>query len=210
MSKAPSGVRADFGYSYRDLERIAAYVREQLSLSPTKPVDALRLFDGLEISVRDGMGRDIPVRGNVIELDESEGFAKYDSERRVIEILASTETYDWLEHDYPRGRFFVAHEWGHCLLHTDQLVRIAKLPKDRQAALHHGNEGDEHPIFRDTEWQANAFASAFLMPARGIYALEQDLGDTIDPIEIAEHFGASLEAASYRFEQYTNRKVELL
>ena len=134
------GVRADRGYSYRKLEKVAAYVRHRLDYSPTEAINTLLLFDGLNIKVQDRTGRDIPIHGSVIELNGSEGFAKYDGDRRVIEILASPETYDWLEKGHPRGGFFVAHELGHCLLHTDQLVRLAQMPKSQQAALHRGGQ----------------------------------------------------------------------
>ena len=55
--KGPSGVRADCGYSHRNLEHIAAYVREQLKFSPTAAINTLRLFDGLDdITVQDWPG----------------------------------------------------------------------------------------------------------------------------------------------------------
>ena len=209
MPKERSGLRADRGYSYQKLERRASKVREQLKLSPTSAIDALLLFDGLDIGVRTRGGRNIPIRGTVNELEDLEGFAKYDSERRTLEILASTTTYDWLEQDYPRGRFFIAHELGHCLLHTDQLVRLAQMPTKKQTALHYGNQGATHEIYRDTEWQANAFAGAFLMPARGISVLEQEYDDELCPSTIAEHFRVSIEAASYRLELYNERKNQL-
>ena len=210
MPKEPSGVRADRGYSYRKLENFAAYVREQLRFSPTAAINGLRLFDGLDdITVQDRTGQAIPLRGNVIELEDSEGFTKYDSDRRIIEILAAAKTYDWLEQDYPRGGYFVAHELGHCLLHADQLVRLAQMPAAQQAAFHRGGQGAAHEIYRDTEWQANAFASALLMPARGLLALEQKhSGFCLD--DIAEHFRVSAEAASYRLELYNKRKRQLV
>ena len=202
-------MRADRGYSYEKLENIAAYVREELNFSPTEAINALLLFDGLDIEVRDGTGRDIPIRGGVIELNDSEGYAKYDRSRCVIEILASPETYDWLEEGYPRGGFFVAHELGHCLLHTDQLVRLAQMPKAQQTALHRGGQEVAHKTYRDTEWQANAFAGALLMPARGLLTLERDYGE-LSPAIIAEHFHVSNEAATYRLELYNSRKKQLL
>ena len=203
------GVRADRGYSYRKLEKVAAYVRSLLGYSPTEAIDTLQLFDCLNIKVQDRIGRDIPIHGGVIELNGSEGFAKYDGDRRIIEILASPETYDWLETGHPRGGFFVAHELGHCLLHTDQLVRLAQMPKAKQTALHRGGEEVGHEAYQDTEWQANAFAGALLMPSRGLLILEQEHGD-LSPATIVEHFHVSAEAARYRLELYNDRKKELL
>ena len=210
MPKGPSGVRADCGYSYQNLEHIAAYVREQLRFSPTAAINGLRLFDGLDdITVQDGTGQAIPLRGSVIELEDSEGFTKYDRDRRIVEILAATKTYNWLECDYPRAGYFVAHELGHCLLHTDQLVRLAQMPATQQAAFHRGGQGPAHEVYRDTEWQANAFASALLMPALGLLALEQKHRE-LCAANIAEHFCVSAEAASYRLELYNKRKRQLV
>ena len=210
MSQGSSGIRADRGYSYQKIEYVASYVREKLEFSPTEAINTLRLFDGLDnIEVRDGAGQDIPLRGNVIEFEGSEGYTKYDSDRRIIEILASAQTYDWLEQDYPRGGYFVAHELGHCLLHTNQLVRLAQMPVAEQAAFHRGGQVDAHEIYRDTEWQANAFASALLMPARGLLALEQKYSG-LRPTDIAKHFRVSTQAASYRLGLFNNRKEQLL
>jgi len=203
------GARADRGYSYRNLERMAAHVRGLLGYSPTEAIDTLHLFDGLDIAVVDETGRDIPIRGAVIELNGSEGYAKYDSNRCVIEILASPATYDWLEKGHPRGGFFVAHELGHCLLHTDQLVRLAQMPKAEQAAHHRSGEEVGHEAYEDTEWQANAFASALLMPAQGLQILGQEHGE-LSPDIIVEHFHVSAEAARYRLQLYDDRKKELL
>ena len=84
----------------------------RLNCSPTEAITALRLFDGLDITVRARTGRKIPVYGSVIELNDSEGYAKYDRDRRIIEILASPTIYEWLEEGYPRGGYFVgARTW---------------------------------------------------------------------------------------------------
>ena len=210
MLTRPLGIRADCGFSYRILERVATNVREQLGLPPTAHINSLRLFDRLEVTAKRRNGQEIPLRGNVIDLEDSEGFTKYNRGRGIIEILASVETYEWFEQDYPRGRFFLAHELGHCLLHTDQLVRMAHMPLSQQEALHRGGRLLAHEIYRDTEWQANAFASAFLMPALGLLALEKRYGGEFSPNVIAENFRVSFEAASYRVGLYLSRKQQLL
>ena len=209
MWQGLSGIRADRGYSYCKLEKNATHVRSRLNCPPTEAIDALRLFDGLNITVRTRTGKKIPVYGSVIELNDSEGYSKYERDRSEIEILTSPETYEWLEIGYPRGRFFVAHELGHCLLHTDQLVRLAQMPKAQQAALYRGGQEVAHKAYEDTEWQANAFAAALLMPARGLLSLEQKHGE-LSPSIIAEHFQVSGEAADYRLEVYGDRKEQLL
>ena len=210
MSRGLSGVRADCGRSYKTLERVAAFAREQLKFAPADAIGALDLFEGLDdIAVRDRRGEVIPLRAGVIDIESSEGFARYDSDLQVIEVLASARTYRWLEERYPRAGYFLAHELGHCVLHTDQLVRLAQMPAAQQAAFHRGGEVAGHETYRDTEWQANAFASALLMPACGLLALEQEHRE-LGPSEVAAHFHVSAEAASYRLELYRRRKPELV
>ena len=209
MPLKPSGVRADSGYSYRKIERLATRVRAKLELTPTAPINTMRLFDRPVITAKGRSGQDIPLQGGVIELEDSEGFTMYNSDRRIIEIIASVETYDWLEQDYPRGRFFLAHELGHCLMHTDQLVRMAHMPLEQKASLHNCGQLVAHAFYLDTEWQANAFASAILMPANGLLALEKKYSG-LSPGIVAEHFRVSFEAASYRLGLYLNRKQQLL
>jgi len=207
MSNPLTGVRADQTFSYRALEKIADRVREHLEYAIDQPINTLRLFEDLyqvKIKLRDGTV--IPFGGGVIELD-SEGYTRYDRQRHIIEILASERTYHRLEAAHPRAGYFVAHELGHCVLHTDQLVRLAEMPKQQQAAFHRGRT--DHKPYEDTEWQANAFASALLMPARGIYALEQGRNQ-LTPSLLARRFRVSAEAAGYRVELYRNRRNELV
>ena len=193
MIKGHSGVRADQKRSYRGLERVGRLIRKHLKLSPLDALDALQLFENLdEISIKMNDGREIPFRSGVVALEDSEGYARYDRSKNIIEMLASEQTYEWLESGNPRAAYFVAHELGHCVLHTDQLVRLAEMPTQLQEAYHRGRS--DHQTCEDTEWQANAFASALLMPAQGIQALEQEHQSLNTPL-IAMQFRVSLEAA---------------
>jgi IrrE N-terminal-like domain len=208
MSKGLAGVRADQKLSYRKIEARATCARECLRLSPSERLNALDLFenvDELEIELRDG--RLVPLLSGVKALEDSEGYARYDRSKHVVEILASEQTYTWLEQSHPRASYFVAHELGHCILHTDQLVRLAQMPTHQQAAYHRG--GADHQPCQDTEWQANAFASALLMPMRGIQSLETKFG-FVTPSLIAMNFAVSKEAAQYRLELYRARGDDLL
>jgi hypothetical protein len=190
------------------LEGLAAHVREQLNLRADEAVDPLELFEDLhEISIRRSNGVEIPLRGGVISLEDSEGYTRFDGGRNVLEILASERTYEWLEQGHPRAGYFVVHELGHCVLHTDQLVRLARMPTEQQAAFHRGRQG--HRACDDTEWQANAFASALLMPAQGVATLERQNGGLTVSM-IVEHFRVSREAANYRIDLFTARRNELL
>jgi predicted transcriptional regulator len=208
MNKPLTGVRADRKYSYRKLENFASYVREQLKFAPGAAIDPLRLFEDLhEIQISRDNGTTVPLGYGVIGLEDSEGYARYDRERKRIEVLAAQRTYDRLRQGHPRATYFVAHELGHCVLHTEQLIRLAQMPTEQQAAFHRGR--NDHKPFEDTEWQANAFASALLMPARGIAALEERRGYLDAPL-IADQFGVSQEAAGYRLETFNQRRDDLL
>jgi hypothetical protein len=207
MPSELTGVRSDHKYSYQKLEKLAAYVRQQLKISPHDATKPLVLFEGLDdITIQCASGP-IPLRHGVVTLEDSEGYTKYDRERGVIEVLASEQTYAWLEVSHPRATYFVAHELGHCVLHTEQLVRLAQMPTMQLAAFHRGKT--EHKPYEDTEWQANAFASALLMPAQGLLALEQKRGSLIE-YDVSERFGVSNEAAGYRIELFATRRGELL
>jgi hypothetical protein len=208
MTTDLSGVRADRGFSYRDLEIFAGEVRDYLGLGRDDGLNALQLFENLdEIKIRTRDGKEVPLRGGVVGLEDSEGYTRYDEQRGVIEILPSELTYSWLLAGLPRAAYFVAHELGHCTLHTDQLVRLAQLPTQQQAKFHRGRADHRH--CQDTEWQANAFASALLMPAKGIQTLERK-HDGITAGLIAGQFGVSQEAAGYRLELYRARRHQLI
>ena len=112
-----------------------------------------------------------------------------------------------LEGRNPRAGYFVAHELGHVVLHPDQLVRLAEMPTNQQTSFHRGRA--DHKPYEDTEWQANAFASALLMPAAGLQGLEDRSGWLTTSL-IAARFGVSVEAAGYRLELYQDRRDELL
>lgn len=206
MSKL-AGVKADRAYSHQKLEGVAGIVRKELEFGSVEAIDPLRLFEDLhDISVIVA-GKNIPLRSGVITLENSEGYARYDSQKNCIEVLASECTYAWLEKGHPRAAFFVAHELGHALLHTQQLVRLAQMPTKQQTAFHRGLS--DHKPYEDTEWQANAFASSLLMPARGLAALEEKHG-ALSAITIAETFKVSYETAGYRLTLFNQRKGELL
>jgi Zn-dependent peptidase ImmA (M78 family) len=208
MSDGLSGVRADEKHSYRSLEKVAMRIRRNLNYPADRAINALDLFEDLHnVSVETRGGRVIPLTQGIVSLEDSEGFTRYNESNNVIEILASEQTYRRLESGHPRAAYFVAHELGHCTLHTDQLVRLAQLPTQQQAAFHRGRA--DHKPFEDTEWQANALASALLMPAQGLLSLEQEQHE-LDAAVVAAQFGVSIEAAGYRLELFRSRRSDLL
>lgn len=106
-------------------------------------------------------------------------------------IILSPETYESLLKDNPRARFTAAHEIGHALLHSNEL-RHRILDGGNVLKLNRGSI----PPYRDPECQANAFASALLMPTRHIVEIiKSPLRQTT---RIINTFKVSVEAAGYR------------
>jgi hypothetical protein len=81
-------------------------------------------------------------------------------------ITLSPETYDGLLCEQPRARFTGAHEFGHAVLHPKYLREL--LIEKRGARTF---KRAEIKSFRDPECQANAFASALLMPSHHVRML---------------------------------------
>ncbi|WP_353065856.1 ImmA/IrrE family metallo-endopeptidase [Arcanobacterium hippocoleae] len=94
-----------------------------------------------------------------------------EDEPRPFPVEAGTIVFDEVAHrDGPAGRarFTLAHECGHMLLHKDTDLDMAALHEDE-----HANED-----LRWFEWQADSFASCFLMPKPAVtklfYQLKRD------------------------------------
>ncbi len=202
------GHPADKGRSYKGIEREALnFLRGVVPESNRKKssLPSLELFEGLErYAVRVG--------GDLIQLSYGvaddlsygvEAATRYDSDADQIVIVLSEDTYGSLELDNDsRARFTVAHEIGHAVLHAVELVRLSKIPHTK-AALMRGLFAT-HQIYRDTEWQANAFAGALLMPAAELKRLEYEYGD-LSAGTIQQYFQVSYSAAEKRLSVYNDK-----
>lgn len=96
----------------------------------------------------------------------------------VARTLALREdVYDGMIANLGRDRFTTCHEIGHAVLHRQTLNRV--------------RQGTVVKTYCDPEWQANAFASALLMPQHMVAV-------TGSIREIMEEFGVSEDAARVR------------
>jgi antitoxin HicB len=102
-----------------------------------------------------------------------------------------------------RYRFTVAHELAHLVLHRDDLVRNrGRAFRDVVSPTDKLPPGV--PIYRSPEWQANAWAGAFLMPLRGVRSYLRRLdehGDEFTQAAFAANFQVSVQAATIRLEK---------
>jgi Zn-dependent peptidase ImmA (M78 family)/DNA-binding XRE family transcriptional regulator len=126
---------------------------------------------------------------NMIHLLESKGVRVYSLAIEAREVDAFSvwhnntpfvflNTFKSAEH----SRFDVGHELGH-------------LVRDSHSMLH----GNSHTP--EMEREANAFASAFLMPRNSVVAHKPDLPTLPQLIELKSFFGVSLAALAYRMNQ---------
>lgn len=199
MSRSLSGIRADRAHSYRSIEQIAEGLRNVLGLKPLDSFNALTFFEEVipDMTIECSAGI-IPLCEAIDDFEE-EGRTKWDAAANRMEIALSEATYELLRTNHPRAVYTVAHETGHACLHTDQVIRLGDMPIGSQVALHRNRT--QHEAFQDTEWQANAFGSALLMPAAGVEKLFTILG-RVSAFALTENFGVSLEAATYRIGTY--------
>ncbi len=201
------GFRAYSATSYSKVEVLARQVRDRLDIPATGPIPGVRLFEGLfrcEVIVA---GLAVPLSPSVESLPTGvEGVTRYEPEEGRITVALSLESYRGLEREEPRSRFSVCHEIGHAVQHARELL-------DWSSDQHH-REGlrrgvpTPHPDYYDTEWQANSFAAALLMPARGLLKL-QGAGQLYAG-EMQGHFGVSRESAQIRLRVFSHRQFELL
>ncbi|WP_158616663.1 ImmA/IrrE family metallo-endopeptidase [Corallococcus sp. CA054B] len=210
FNKGGGGHCADRGQSYGSIETAAEGVRAKIS--PKLPLT--QALAGCQVFERLGLFK-VVVDKKTVGLDPAvskvpegvEALSLYWREKNVIVVALSEQTYGRLEEDDYRARFSVYHEVGHAVLHPGELLRRALM--SHNAAAFYRGEPREHPLFMDTEWQANSFAGAMLMPAKGLAELERQKG-RLTTIMVQRAFRVSSEAALIRLKIYNSRKDELL
>lgn len=151
------------------IEAIATQVRAHLEIDvPWLPVPEILehylplLIDGYAYDVRD-----------VGEMGNRHGY--FDPFEKLLVLRA--DVYEGLCKGRGRDRFTATHELGHLLLHGAGLNRL--------------KPGRVLPLYRDPEWQADAFAAAILMP-------EPMVLECNSIAQVASEFGVSMAAASHR------------
>lgn len=96
-------------------------------------------------------------------------------------IRLREDVYDDAVDGLPLARITVAHEVGHLIAHRNVPAGLAR----RQASK-------SIPAYRSSEWQANAFAGALLMPTSKIFNLT--------PLEIRRLYNVTPTAAKTQLE----------
>lgn len=158
-------------------------------------------------------GRVIPLTYAVEDLPAGvEAQTRYERDRGCITIALSPATYAALEGGEARATFSVAHEIGHAVLHTEELVELSQIPH-KTAAMLRGQA--DHAVYFDTEWQAHGFAGALLMPAEGLAQVESEapwgpLRIPMGPTLIVLRYGVSHAAAEIRWRVFGQHRTALM
>jgi IrrE N-terminal-like domain len=103
-----------------------------------------------------------------------------DPDKQVIRIRE--DVYEQMCHGQGRDRFTVAHELGHLMLHQGQRAIVYSRSGGASTA----------PIYQNSEWQADTFASAFLIDEVHLSTCQ-----SVEDVQAA--FGVSRPAAEARF-----------
>lgn len=150
----------------------------------------------------------------VIVFNPERNCAQYISEKAGTVIIDNGLLAESQEHRY---RFTVGHEAAHGVLHTPYFskLKIPSAANDAGAPMVQcradGGKSYKKPVTQWTdhdrmEWQANALASAILMPKSMVLKAAHDAEDNSSMVNAAHDavvsiFNVSLEAAFYRLKE---------
>ena len=175
-----------------DIREYAMRIRGILGYKDTDFIHAPKLFDRLAILFADqGLEFDYKI------LPDNDGiFAN--KEEAYTDLLTGTiyikesVMEEACRRSFKRGTFTLIHELGHFLLHYLQSeAKLTRVPDDTVV-----------PVFCNPEWQADTFASEFLMPYEACLFL------TIE--EIRKQYHVSRQAAEVRFNKINGNESKAL
>lgn len=159
----------------------AMKIRKLLGYSNKDFIHAPKLFDALSILFA-AHGLDFDYR---VMPDDDEIF--YDKEEAYTDVttgiiyIKESVVEQACRRLYKRGAFTLIHELGHYLLHYLQSdARLTRISDDTNV-----------PAYCDPEWQADAFASEFLMPFEECINMDKE--------EIRKTYHVSRTAAEVRY-----------
>jgi hypothetical protein len=156
--------------SKADIAGVANLVRKHLGLDQKAFFPVMEVYEALDLLYEDARFEPREIH----EMGEDHGRTYPD--RNLIHIRE--DVYERADDHHPRDRFTMCHELGHLMLH-------------RNVALSRIDPMKPPKIFRNSEWQADTFASHLLMPS--------DLLDRYHVVEsVMDAFGVSSQAAAAR------------
>ena len=167
----------------------AMKIRQLLGYKNTDFINAPKVFDRLSILLAEqGLDFDYRVLPDDDEIFENKEEAYTDVSKGIIYIKESVMEQA-CRRSFRRGAFTLIHELGHYLLHYLQNdVRLARVADDVNV-----------PIYCDPEWQADTFASEFLMPYDECIDLNSE--------EIRKRYHVSRKAGEVRYNKVQDEEA---
>lgn len=198
---------ADRKRSCAIIEGEAAATRWRLGFDLEEPLLSLPLFERIG-RLLTGPNFNIPVGYEIANLPDGVlGETSFSPSRVEIVVTLSPASYDGLERNIPRDRYSAAHEIGHAVQHSAEVIRLSRIPHRTDALLRGSYETLKR--YEDAEWQANQFAAALLIPARALWYLERR-GHELTPELVQRSFIVSRACAEKRIRTYNEKYAELV
>ena len=169
--------------SKSSIRSYAMKIRRMLGYNNKDFIHAPKLFDALSVLFEEkGLKFDYRVLPDDDQIFVNREEAFTDMATGIVYIKESVMEQA-CRRAYRRGTYTLIHELGHYLLHYLQ----------EDANLARVSDKTPVPIYCDPEWQANTFASEFLMPFEECVNLQPD--------EIRKRFHVSWRAAEVRYQK---------
>lgn len=175
------------GKSRRDIEAVALAWRDAFAVGTTW---APNLVDILE----NKLPKLWPDFSLIVKSDqEMRGIEGYTAFAPPMIVLPDSGYAD-LRTGKHRARWTAAHELGHLFLHEATTKHRDLEPMPNKIITN---------AYNSAEWQANRFASEFLMP-------EHVVSEFSSPADLSDHCGVSLQAATIRFKEIKPERMQKL
>ena len=164
-----------------EIREFAMRIRRFLGYRDTDFVNAPKLYDALANRLaKDKLNFDFRVMSDDDKVFENKEEAYTNTSTGIIYIKQSVMEKA-CRRSFNRAAFTLIHELGHFLLHyVQEDVKLARVSDEVDV-----------PPYCDPEWQANVFASEFLMPFNECKKLT--------PSEIRKNYHVSTQASEVRY-----------
>lgn len=172
--------------SAKEIEALSLAWRDALGVPNEWAPNMLRLLE-IELPKLPKLGQFALIARSDPEMGDAEAYTQFNPPHIVIR----NSVYQLARKADGRSRMTLAHELGHLVMHPG----ASKLRSDYPPSTNH-----EVRPFESAEWQANKFASLFLMPLHIVR-------DFTSASQLSESCHVSLLAAQIRFAELGRRRL---
>ena len=175
--------------SWQKIEDVTESLVKEVSPATLNAAQPFPIFELCEFRLEELCGVSLVVENLPIEVE-----GRFEGD----ELILNEHVYHGAMNSESRARFTLAHELGHCVLHKEQLQELNSRPK-ANVLYRRGT----FPIYRDPEWQANAFAASILMPVVAMQEIRRTVSIDALPETVSKRLQVSRISAEYRIERLT-------